>query len=143
MRALSLVSPQAVVIPRIFNSGLRRARAIANASSMSSPMSVSRMTFAGLTAEGFVAAGGADTEIDNMKTSNPADRRLMRLNILETKFEGELNQTRIVHGLRNLPKVGGSDVLPWQVKLCMIKQIEELGPEFQVRTFTDTEVLYG
>jgi len=41
------VSPKVVVMPRICNSGLRRARATAKASSMSSPMSVSRITFSG------------------------------------------------------------------------------------------------
>jgi len=39
------VSPKVVVMPRICSSGLRRARATAKASSMSSPMSVSMITF--------------------------------------------------------------------------------------------------
>ena len=46
-RARNAVSPQAVVIPITSISGLRRASASANASSMSSPMSVSRITLLG------------------------------------------------------------------------------------------------
>src|SRR5882762_924646 len=45
--ARASVSPKVVVIPRIWTSGLRRARATAKASSMSSPMSVSMMAFSG------------------------------------------------------------------------------------------------
>src|SRR5205823_12622900 len=46
--------PKVVVMPRICNSGLRKASARAKASSMSSPMSVSRITFSGR------AGGGED-----------------------------------------------------------------------------------
>src|ERR1700675_2839839 len=45
--ALASVSPKVVDMPRISSSGLRKASAIAKASSISAPMSVSMMTFSG------------------------------------------------------------------------------------------------
>src|ERR1700730_6268253 len=63
---------------------------------------------------------------------------------LETQLEGKLNQTRVVYSLGDYPEIGRSSVrtctvLPTsgQVELWMVKEIEELRPEFQVRTLAE------
>src|SRR5882724_10458032 len=54
---------------------------------------------------------------------------------LEPKLEGKLNQARVIYSLSNRPKAAArSSVVRGHIQLWVIKEIEELGAEFQVRT---------